>query len=475
MTFTIPLFVGFGLIAALVLRQMPTRAAFLVAANLINLGFVWLFFGPFALAILLGIAALGLTLVRLGEVYGPRAIGPSLALIVILFVVIKQYPFVPRLDSLTSMGAVAGVSYIVFRLIHLVIDAAEKAAPRINSIEFLNFNLSFLTLLSGPITRHQDMEDWRAVETVRMHDLLRVAWGLLKVAALSPPIFALHQLLLDKGAAVSAAGKSDTSTLLQIDGGTLFAGAAWFVYLYFNFSGYMDIVIGLGRIAGVELPENFNRPFRANSFLQFWNRWHMTLSFWFRTYVFSPMFKMLYHRIPGWRAWHSHISLFLTFLLVGAWHGTTWSFPVCGLILGIGAVVNESYPKMMSHLIGKQPLKKINGHFAYQCVCFGLTFAFFSFAFIPFWMPEHSYFSFLHHFAHPAGPVVFIALWAGAMIYICAFRLAESVIVPVTQRLIDGVGAERVHAALLPVVANAILLAALLNYGQVQTFVYQTY
>lgn len=479
MTFTIPLFVGFGLLACLILRQIPTRRAFLVAANLLNLGFIALFFGPFALAILVGIALFGLALVRLGERYGPRVIPPGIALIAILFVVVKQYPFVPKMDFLAQLGAVVGVSYIVFRLIHLLIDASEKSIARVGLLEFFNFNLSFLTLLSGPIARYQDLAERRDAEPVRMADLLRIGWGLLKVSVISPPIFALHQLLLGKASEQAAAGGAGMKSLLVIDGAAAFAGAAWFVYLYFNFSGYMDIVVGLGRVAGVSLPENFNRPFRANSFLQFWNRWHMTLSFWFRTYVFSPLFKALYHRAPGTRAYHTHISLFLTFLLVGAWHGTTWAFVVCGLVLALGAVINETWPKVMTRLAGKDRLKRLNKAFVYQCLCFGLTFAFLSVAFIPFWMPDRQYFPFLRAFAHPAGVAAFIALWGAAVGYIAVLRLAEGILEPLTGRVVAALGRaitpERTQVILLAIVINIIILAALLNYGQVQTFVYQTY
>ena len=128
------MFVAFGLVAALVLRQMPTRAAFLVVANLLNLGFVLLFFGPFALTILMGIMLFGLALLRLGERYGTRVIPPGIALIAIIFVVIKQYPFIPKVDLLTQIGAVVGVSYIVFRLVHLVIYASEKSIARVGEL-----------------------------------------------------------------------------------------------------------------------------------------------------------------------------------------------------------------------------------------------------------------------------------------------------------------------------------------------------
>ena len=393
--------------------------------------------------------------------------------------VIKQYPFIPKVDFLTEMGAVVGVSYIVFRLVHLVIDASEKSIARVGVLEFFNFNLSFLTLLSGPIARYQDMTEWRAVQTVKMSDLLRVGWGLFKVSVISPPINALHQLLLAEASSEMAGEDRARVDEHQVLYPRRAAGAAWFVYLYFNFSGYMDIVIGLGRIAGVKLPENFNRPFRANSFLQFWNRWHMTLSFWFRTYVFSPLFKALYHRAPASRAWHTHLSLFLTFLLVGAWHGTTWAFIVCGLILAIGAVVNESWPKLLTRWIGKDRLKRLNKAFVYQCLCFGLTFAFLSVAFIPFWMPDRQYFPFLGYFAHPAGLAAFLALWGVGTGYIAVFRLAEGVAAPLTGRVVTAIGRvitpERTQAILLAVALNIILLVTLLNYGQVQTFVYQTF
>ena len=191
------------------------------------------------------------------------------------------------------------------------------------------------------------------------------------------------------------------------------------------------------------------------------------------------MFKALYHRAPRSRAYHTHLSLFLTFLLVGAWHGTTWAFVVCGFILAIGAVVNESWPKVLTRVIGKERLKRLNKAFVYQCLCFGLTFAFLSLAFIPFWMPDLQYFSLLPLFAHPAGIAAFVALWAVATGYIAVLRIGEGVVAPLTQRLVDAVGRvitpARTQVILLAIVINIIVLAALLNVGLVQAGVYQTY
>jgi alginate O-acetyltransferase complex protein AlgI len=484
MTFSIPAFVVFALVGAVVLRLTP-RPAFFVVANIFSVLFVWLFFGAHALAILALILAVGFGLIRLCERFGRVTIVPSLIFVVAAFLVVKRYPFVPQVDVLARIGAVVGVSYIVFRLVHLIIDAAERSIEPVEFQKFVSFNLFFMTLLSGPIMRFQDLGTWWSEKTVEMKDLLRVTWGFFKIVVISTPILQLNEFFIARAASLlggsdSASGGAPGGTsLLEFNADSVAAAALWFVYLYFNFSGYMDVVIGAGRIAGIQIPENFNQPFRANSFLQFWNRWHMTLSFWFRTYIFSPLFKTLYKAAPQVGARSAQASLFATFLLVGAWHGTTWSFVICGVILGCGAVVNDAYQHAMNSRLGKKRMREINARFAYQCLCFGLTFAFLSVAFIPFWMPEREYFTFVRFFAGGAGLLTFVGLWVISTVLMALIRAGEDLLVAASQRspefLRIRISEQNLQAVALACAANAIVLVELLNVGQVRTFVYQTY
>src|SRR5262250_2889257 len=100
----------------------------------------------------------------------------------------------------------------------------------------------------------------------------------------------------------------------------------------------MDVVIGIGRFYGFRLPENFDRPFAAGNFLEFWTRWHITLSNWFKVYVFNPGLRALAARVETPRAmpYLGVLAYFVTFLLMGVWHGSTRAFVIYGLLLGAG-------------------------------------------------------------------------------------------------------------------------------------------
>ena len=105
--------------------------------------------------------------------------------------------------------------------------------------------------------------------------------------------------------------------------GVAIAAALFAVYLYANFSGYMDVVIGTARFLRIELPENFHWPFAATGYIDFWGRWHMTLSTWFKTYVYSPLLMTLMRRYPAASAepYLGVFAYFVTFFFVGVWHG----------------------------------------------------------------------------------------------------------------------------------------------------------
>src|SRR3546814_9533403 len=106
----------------------------------------------------------------------------------------------------------------------------------------------------------------------------------------------------------------------------------------------MGVAIGLGRLLGIAIPENFNRPELARNFLEFWSRWHITLSDWFKFYVFNPVTKELLRIAdrPTLTPWLGAVGFFLTFFVMGVWHGTSATFVVYGLLLGLGVSLNRS-------------------------------------------------------------------------------------------------------------------------------------
>lgn len=122
---------------------------------------------------------------------------------------------------------------------------------------------------------------------------------------------------------------------------------AFTLQIYFDFSGYMDMAIGLGRILGYRLPENFNYPYISRSISEFWRRWHMTLTAWFRTYVFFP----LEYARKKQKILRQQTNLLIVFLLTGLWHGASWNFVIWGGYFGLILAIETSF-------LGKM-LKKI--------------------------------------------------------------------------------------------------------------------
>jgi D-alanyl-lipoteichoic acid acyltransferase DltB (MBOAT superfamily) len=163
--------------------------------------------------------------------------------------------------------------------------------------------------------------------------------------------------------------------------------ASYPFFLYCNFSGYIDIVIGIARLIGISLPENFDRPFSADSFISFWSRWHITLSTWLKSYVYNPLLMLLMRRFPAdslapvWGV----IAFFVTFFLVGAWHGRTSSFLFFGVLQGLGVSINKIYEIVLTSRLGRKRAKALNSNGIYIAICRGLTFTWFAFTLAWFW------------------------------------------------------------------------------------------
>jgi D-alanyl-lipoteichoic acid acyltransferase DltB (MBOAT superfamily) len=159
------------------------------------------------------------------------------------------------------------------------------------------------------------------------------------------------------------------------------------LFLYANFSGYIDIVIALARLMRVRLPENFDRPFSASSALEFWNRWHMTLSNWLKTYVYNPLLLALMRRISSLAAepFLGVLCFFVTFFLIGVWHGRTSEFVVFGVLTGGGMSINKLWQLGLTRGLGRKPYRELAKNPAYEAIGRGLNFSWFSFTLFWFW------------------------------------------------------------------------------------------
>ena len=222
-----------------------------------------------------------------------------------------------------------GISFFTFHGISYVVDVARGHARSMRSIaDYAQYMAFFPQLIAGPIIRYHQIEDQIRTPPPRSRRLEDIAEGF--------PRFGLglckKVLVADQVAPVANAAFSDPSGLTMT---AAWIGAlAFTVQIYFDFSGYSDMAIGLARMFGFRFPENFARPYSAVSLTDFWRRWHITLSRWFRDYVYIPLGGSRVSQAVTVR------NLMLIFLLVGAWHGAAWTFVLWGIYNG-GILVAE--------------------------------------------------------------------------------------------------------------------------------------
>lgn len=347
----------------------------------LNLAFIWSLSRDItSLLPLAGFLALG----YLGREAARREWTPWLAVVLVLavFVWLKRYTFIPNQLLLPQGAMLIGLSYIFFRVMHLVIDAGQGANERMGIVRYLNFTLNFPAFISGPIQRWEDYEANGSLP-LTLPDMGLAAWrmvlGAFKVIIVSA---ALHAWQVDMLAAL-------TPDLLL--GQRLLTGALVVVlyplFLYANFSGYTDIVIGAARLFRLQLPENFDRPFSALNFIEFWSRWHISLSQWLRSYVFNPIVMgwMRRYRSARSRQYPAIVAFFITFFLVGAWHGQTSEFLFFGLLQGGGVAGNRLYQVAMTKRLTPAGYGRLGTNLLYRALSRGLTFSWFAFTLLWFW------------------------------------------------------------------------------------------
>jgi D-alanyl-lipoteichoic acid acyltransferase DltB (MBOAT superfamily) len=321
------------------------------------------------------------------------AIWTSILAAVAAFVYLKRYSVVAFLPPLDFSYSTIGLSYLLFRILHLLVDCYEGAltAP-IPFVSFFNYCCSFLSWLSGPIQRYEEyIQQEQGFADLQLapadvHDALsRIVTGVFKVAVVSAVLLALHQ--------ECSAIRLTTHAPVRFTAILGAAASLYSLYMYYNFAGYMDVVIGLGVFFGFRLPENFNRPFASRNFLEFWSRWHITLSNWFKFYVFNASVRALTSRWGSARStpYLGVAAYFVTFALMGVWHGSTTVFLLYGLFLGGGVSANKLYEIQARKRLGRQAFQRLRANRIYARACQGAVFAYFSAALLCFWAtPLHA-------------------------------------------------------------------------------------
>ncbi|MEI8131465.1 MAG: MBOAT family O-acyltransferase, partial [Leptolinea sp.] len=234
---------------------------------------------------------------------------------------------------LKGIALPVGISFYSFQAIAYLLDiAANRSKAEANLVAFTEYMTAFPKVVAGPIVRYRDLGkqlgsraiDWPlAGEGAR-----RFIAGLAKKTIIADRL----SLMVDRGVFDQALPNLSTPS-------------AWLVLvcftlqIYFDFSGYSDMAIGLGMIFGLRFPENFNFPYQAKSISEFWRRWHMTLSGWFREVVFYPLERK---RAAGNRWLNTYGNVLIVFLFTGLWHGVTINFLIWGLLHGLAICLEVS-------------------------------------------------------------------------------------------------------------------------------------
>lgn len=280
------------------------------------------------------------------------------------FAYVKQYafltPFIPRSFAEIHLEVV-GLSYLLFRQIHFLVDVMQEQIERPSLWCYLNYQLNPFTLLAGPIQRYQKFEEYWADPSpllVDRHELLksylRIFLGILKIVVVAELFRSGYDRFLSRldGSRPPAPGGWRAVAELAL---MLYC---FLFYLYLNFSGYCDVVIAGAGLVGLRLPENFNRPFMARNMLDYWTRWHITLGHWIRDYLFTPFYKVGAEYFPGHVQAVAVLSYFVAFSFAGVWHGSTWNFLAFGLLHGAGASAAKIWENMIIARSGRPGLRE---------------------------------------------------------------------------------------------------------------------
>lgn len=283
-----------------------------------------------------------------------------------------------------------GFSFLAFRLIHTIRDAQAGKLPALTFQEFAAYALFFPAAVAGPIDRVQRWQGDLRASTAQepggrftrlpcaenlLGGAMRILVGLFKKFALAD---SLALIALNPQNALQTRTTGWMWILLL----------AYALRIYLDFSGYTDVAIGMGRLMGFRLPENFDHPYRKTNLTAFWNSWHITLAQWFRAYTFNPLLRWLRTRprkLPT--AAMVLVSQLTVMGLIGLWHGVTWNFLIWGVWHGMGLFVHNRWSDWVRpRLAHLEPYPWLMRPLPF--VGWALTFAYVTLGWVWFALPE---------------------------------------------------------------------------------------
>lgn len=259
-----------------------------------------------------------------------------------------------------SIFGFIGISYMTFKCIQYVMEIKDGLIKEVSASNFFYLNLFFPSLISGPIDRSRRFDDDVNEFKSKSEYIELLTSGLQKILIGAVYKFVISQLIYPYMQNYSQGNGIKTIVAYMYLYG---------FYLFFDFAGYSLMAIGTGNIFGVRLPDNFNKPFISKDIKEFWDRWHISLSYWFRDFVFSRVIRRMIRnkRIKN-KLTRASIAFVINMLIMGLWHGLSLNYIIYGLYHGMLLAFTEVYQKKSKFR------KKYKSNVWYKFVSWGVTF-----------------------------------------------------------------------------------------------------
>lgn len=279
---------------------------------------------------------------------------------------------VPFVSGQTSIFGFLGVSYLTFKSVQIIMEMRDGSIKEYNIFRYIQFLLFFPTISSGPIDRYRRFEKdiENPPEPEKYVEFLQKGIHNFFLGFLYKFIIGYYfgQVMMPFVAKIA-----------EKEGGFSWALVVYMyiysLYLFFDFAGYSLFAVGTSYLMGYDTPINFNKPFLSWNIKEFWNRWHMSLSFWFRDYIYMRlMFTLLKKKVFKSRIVASNVGYFALFLIMGVWHGLTWYYLVYGLYHAALICLTDAWLRFKKKHKEKIPSNKLTHGFAvfltFNAVCF---------------------------------------------------------------------------------------------------------
>ncbi|AUI71864.1 D-alanyl-lipoteichoic acid biosynthesis protein DltB [Companilactobacillus alimentarius] len=299
------------------------------------------------------------------------------------FVVLAIIPLVfvkidPLLNNATiSLFGFMGISYLTFKAVEIIMEIRDGAIKDIKPYEFIRFLLFFPTISSGPIDRFRRFQkDVLKVPSREEYvELLHSGVNKLMQGLLYKFIigYFFGTLLLPKIQIAVLSYRGETP--LGLSWSLLAYMYVYSMYLFFDFAGYSLFAVSISNFLGVKTPMNFRAPFKSHNIKDFWNRWHITLSYWFRDFIYMRlMFTVIKHKWMKSRVKIANFGYITLFLIMGFWHGETWYYIVYGIFHAGAMITNDAWLRYKKRHRKQIPSNKFTEAFAifltFNVVCF---------------------------------------------------------------------------------------------------------